>query len=515
MVKVKRAVVSVSNKTGVVDLCRHLAEDFGVQIISSGGTAAALAKEGVPVTEVSQVTNFPEMLDGRVKTIHPVIAAGILADRRKDAHMAQLEAAGIEPIDLIVVNLYPFAETIAKPGVTLDEAIENIDIGGPTLIRAASKNFEGVAVVVSPTRYEEILAEMKANDGALSRDTRFNLAVEAFEHTAAYDETIYEYLAPDEGFKPQLKLVFEKIQDLRYGENPHQKAAYYREENAPPHSLVYAQQLHGQELSYNNILDMDAAWGLVQEFTVPAAAVVKHANPCGCALGKDLYEAYEKAFAGDPVSAFGGIVALNRVVDQKLAEKLSETFLEVILAPAYLEEALEVLTKKKNVRIMCMGEDREPHWQCRDLRRVDGGLLVQDCDKIAEDRKDMKVVSKKKPSDAEWGDLLFAWRVAKHVHSNAIVLARDLMIVGVGAGQMSRVDSTFMSGRKAGKKRATGAVLASDAFFPFRDGIDQAAKVGAAAIIQPGGSMRDEEVITAADEHGMAMIFTGRRHFKH
>lgn len=512
-VKIKRALVSVSDKRGLADFARGL-HSFGVKIISTGGTAKALEKEKIPVTDVASVTKFPEMMDGRVKTLHPHVHAAILADRSKDSHMGQIEALGIEPIDLVVVNLYPFAETIAKPKVTLKEAIEQIDIGGPTMIRAAAKNFEGVTVVVNPERYSEILAEMKENKGSLTRETRFDLAIEAFRHTASYDGTIYGYLEREKGFPPFLSPAFEKIQDLRYGENPHQKAAYYRERGAPPHSLVYAEKLHGKELSFNNILDLEAAWSLVHEFTVPAAIVIKHNNPCGVALGKDIVEAYVKAREADPVSAFGSVVALNRVVDEPVAKKIAETFIEAVIAPAYTEEAVEELTKKKDIRLMYMGEEREPRLPVKDMRTVDGGLLVQEKDQSQEDRRQMKVVTKKKPTEKQWEDLLFAWRVVKHVRSNAIVLAKDLQAVGVGAGQMNRADSSYLAAKRAGKK-AQGSVLASDAFFPFPDALEIGVKAGAVAVIQPGGSIRDKEVIAAADKLKVSMVMTGFRHFRH
>jgi len=514
LIKISRALISVSNKKGLVGFARGLSE-LGVEIISTGGTAKTLKEAGIPVKSVSEVTKFPEMLDGRVKTLHPNIHGAILADRRKESHLKQLEEQGISPIDLVVVNLYPFAETIAKEGVTLEEAIENIDIGGPTMIRSAAKNFENVAVIVNPEKYQDILAELKQNQGSLSRETRFALAKEAFEHTADYDQMIYQYLArEDKDFPNRLNLSFEKIQDLRYGENPHQRAAYYRDKDAPAHSLVYARQLHGKELSFNNILDLDAAWSLVSEFTVPAAVIIKHTNPCGVALASDLITAYEKAHLADPVSAFGSVIGFNKVVDQALAKKIGETFVEAIIAPAYHEEALEILTQKKDIRLLYIGEAREPQASARDLRRVDGGILVQDLDRGQDDRSQMKVVTEKQPSKEEWDDLLFAWRVAKHVKSNAIVLAKSLQTVGIGAGQMSRVDSTNLAAKKAGDL-ARGSVLASDAFFPFRDGIDAAARGGVTAVIQPGGSLRDAEVIAAANEHGIAMVFTGKRHFRH
>ncbi len=514
MVKIRRALISVSDKRGVVEFAKGLRE-FGVEIISTGGTARTLEDAGVPVKKVSQITKFPEILNGRVKTLHPLIHGALLADRSKKSHLNTLKEHGIEPIDLVVVNLYPFTETISRKGVTLAEAIEQIDIGGPSTIRSAAKNFESVGVVVQPERYDEVLTEMRRGNGSLSRETRLDLAIDAFRHTAHYDEAIYHYLARDvEEFPRLLDLSFEKIQDLRYGENPHQKAAFYREIGAPPRSLVYAQQLHGKEPSFNNILDLDAAWSLVCEFTVPAAVVIKHTNPCGVGLAGDICTAYDRAYASDPISAFGGIVALNRVVDEALAKKLASTFLEAIIASAYLEEALEILTQKKNLITMYMGEEREPIVGLKDIKRVEGGVVVQDVDRIQEDRGEMKVMTKIHPSEKQWDDLLFAWRVAKHVKSNAIVLAKDLATVGVGAGQMSRVDAAGIAFKKAGE-RAKNSSLASDAFFPFRDAVDLAAEAGVKAIIQPGGSIRDDKIIAAADEHKIAMVFTGRRHFKH
>lgn len=519
MVKIKRALMSVSNKRGLVDFAKGLTK-FKIEIISTGGTAKALKDAGIAVTEVSKVTGFPEMLDGRVKTLHPKVHGGILALRGKKEHLEQLKEAEIDPIDMVVVNLYPFKETIAKSDATLEEAIENIDIGGPAMIRSAAKNHASVAVIVDPARYDEVLAEMKKNKGSLSEKTLFELAKDAFEHTAEYDEAIYHYLAGVEGgeaeFPSLLNLAFEKVQDLRYGENPHQKAAYYREIGAPPHSLVHAQQLHGKDLSYNNILDMDGAWNAVSEFQIPACVIVKHTNPCGAAVAKDVATAYDKAYSCDPVSAFGGIIAVNRVVDENLAKKIATVFYEIIIAPAYLEEALEILMAKKDLRIMYIGEERDSGNHLKDLRRVGGGLLVQDFDVSHEDRDEMKVVSRKHPTEAEWEDLLFGWKVAKHVKSNAIVFTKGLQTIGIGAGQMSRIDSVKIAASKAGgKAKCKAACMASDAFFPFRDVVDEAAKVGISAIIQPGGSIRDKEVIAAADEHKMKLVFTGKRHFKH
>ncbi len=512
--KIKRAVVSVSNKQGVVSFCRELA-NLGVEIISTGGTAEALRKGGVSVTDVSAVTGFPEVLEGRVKTLHPAILAGVLADKDKPAHLEELEKLGLAPLDLVVVNLYPFREVTSKPDVSMEEAIENIDIGGVTLIRAAAKNYRSVAVLVDNHRYDEIISELKENDGCLSEETRYELAKEAFEHTADYDETIHHFfIGESPGFPALLNLHFEKIQDLRYGENPHQKAALYREIGAPRYTLVYGEQLHGKDLSYNNILDMDAAWAAVREFEDPACVIVKHTNPCGVAVASDLLTAYEKAYACDSVSAFGGIVALNREVDEEIAKKLSEVFYEIILAPAFLEEGLEILVQKKNLRLIYMGEDHPGGFWGEEYRRIEGGLLVQEYDVVREQRSEMTVPTDRKPTEEEWRDLLFAWKVAKNVKSNTIVLAKDLATVGIGAGQMSRIDAFWIASRKS-NGRDNGAVLASDAFFPFPDVVEAAAQVGVTAIIQPGGAMRDEESIEACNKHGIAMVFTGRRHFKH
>ncbi|HDP69314.1 MAG TPA: bifunctional phosphoribosylaminoimidazolecarboxamide formyltransferase/IMP cyclohydrolase [Actinobacteria bacterium] len=514
-VKIKRALISVSNKEGIVDFAKVL-KGFDVEIISTGGTARALMNAGIEVVGISKVTKFPEMLDGRVKTLHPAIHGGLLAIRDSKEHMEQIKEHDIKPIDMVVVNLYPFAETITKKGVTMAEAIEQIDIGGPSMLRSAAKNFEGVAVVVNPEKYDEIISEMRKNDGYTSRATRLELAKEVFRLTAEYDTIISKYLDGEEDFPSLLNLKFEKIQDLRYGENPHQRAAYYKEINPPKHSLVFAEKLHGKELSFNNILDLEAAWSLCREFTVPAAVVIKHTNPCGVALGDDVTTAYEKAYAVDPVSAFGSVVALNRTVDVTVAEKIDSTFVEAVIAPAFLEEALEILTQKKNIRLMHMGEEREGLTSELDIKRVDGGILLQDIDMSLDERKDMKVVTKTQPTEKEWEDLLFGWRVAKHIKSNAILIARDLQAVGVGVGQMSRVDSSELAVKKAGGSKACkDSIVASDAFFPFRDSIDALAKVGIKAIIQPGGSMRDEEVIAACDEHKIAMVFTGKRHFRH
>lgn len=524
----KRALISVSDKRGIVEFAHGLHE-MGVEIISTGGTARTLQEAGLPIISISEVTKFPEMMDGRVKTLHPNVHGGILARRSNPNDLKELVELEIETIDLVVVNLYPFAETIAKGDVELDEALENIDIGGPTMIRAAAKNFKDVAVVVDQADYNGILEEMKSSGGDLAFETRIKLAAKAFNHTANYDAMIDQYFVKllsketAEIFPERVQLRLEKVMDLRYGENPHQGAAFYREVGAPKiNSVSTAKQLYGKALSYNNLNDANGALELVREFTEPAAVVIKHANPCGAAIGETLAVAYENAYAGDPLSAYGSIVAVNRPVDEKTAEVMTSgnKFIEVILAPAYDAVALELLQKRwKNIRILEVGEllsypelpTNMPLW---DLKRVQGGLLIQDLDRedLVEDQ--LQVATAMQPSAEQMRDLRLAWKVCKHVKSNAIVLAKDGMIVGVGAGQMSRVDSMEIAIRKAGE-RVQGAVAASDAFFPFRDGVDQAAKAGVSAVIQPGGSIRDEEVIEACNEQGLAMVFTGMRHFKH
>lgn len=510
MITVKRALLSVSDKDGIVEFARGLAE-LGVEIISSGGTAQALAEAGVPVRRVEEVTGFPEILNGRVKTLHPAIHAGILARRDVQEHLTKLAELGIQPIDLVAVNLYPFAATIAKPNVTLEEAIENIDIGGPTLIRAAAKNHQGVAVVVNPVRYEEVLRELRAK-GGISPETAYHLAAEAFAHTAQYDSVIASYLAGRrEAFPARLPLTYTKLRDLRYGENPHQKAALYAQPGAQG-GITFARRLHGKELSFNNISDANAAWELVQEFSAPCAVGVKHMNPCGVGTGPDLLAAWRKAYAGDPVSIFGGIVAFNREVTAELARALSEIFLEVVIAPGFSDAALEVLKEKKNRILLAAEPGRSP--QAWDLRAVRGGLLVQELDGRDYDPADLKVVTRRAPSEEELADLAFAWKVVKYVKSNAVVLARDSGTVGVGAGQMNRVGAVEIAVRQAGEK-AQGAVLASDAFFPMADSVEAAARAGVTAIIQPGGSIRDADSIRAADAAGIAMVFTGIRHFRH
>ena len=509
----KRAIISVSDKTGVAEFAKALAElDF--EIVSTGGTYQTIKGAGVPVTYISDVTNFPEILDGRVKTLHPAIHGGILAMRNED-HLAQLKELGIVPVDLVVVNLYPFRQTIAKPDVTMAEAIENIDIGGPTMVRAAAKNYQSVAIVVNPARYDQVIEKLKA--GKLDESFRLELATEAFTHTAEYDSYISAYLQKTIGKQekfPQTKLlVGEKVQDLRYGENPHQQAAFYRDLDCDEACVGNAKQLHGKELSFNNIIDINAALELVREFEEPAAAIIKHTNPCGMALGDTLAKAYTRALEADPVSAYGGIVGLNREVDEATATEMAKIFLEAVIAPKFSEAALEILTKKKNIRLLEVGDLTASQGRI-DVKKVNGGILLQDADVARVSAADLKVVTKKAPTETEVKELLFAMQVVKHVKSNAIVVSKNRQIIGVGAGQMNRVGSAGIAFTQAGEK-CQGAVLASDAFFPFRDTLDECAKYGITAVIQPGGSIRDEESIQAADEAGIAMVFTGMRHFKH
>ncbi len=519
---VRRALLSVSDKTGLLDLARCLAE-FHVELVSTGGTRKALADAGLAVRDISEVTGFPEILDGRVKTLHPRVHGGLLAVRDNPEHVATLQAQGIEAIDLVVCNLYPFEATVSKSGVSHEEVVENIDVGGPTMIRAAAKNYPDVAVVTDPAQYADIIQELRAGQGALSLETRERLAAAAFARTAAYDQAISAYFGPRvaaEPFPPVLNLSFRRRQALRYGENPHQPAAFYVEPGCRHASVATAEVLHGKELSYNNLLDLDSALNLVREFTEPAAVVIKHNNPCGAAVGRTLEEAFRKAYEGDPVSAFGGILAFNRELDEATATQITEPnrFVECVIAPAYNEAAFRLLTTrptwKKSVRLLRTGSLTDGAGRSLDFRRVDGGLLVQTRDLPADDFAQAKVVTKREPSADELADLRFAWLVCKHVKSNGIVLARGGMAVGVGAGQMSRVDSVHLAARKAGE-RSRGPVLASDAFFPFRDNVDEAARAGVTAIAQPGGSVRDQESIAACDEHGLAMIFTGVRHFRH
>jgi len=523
---IRRALLSVSDKTGIVSFARALNE-MGVQIISTGGTARTLQEAGIPVTPVEQVTGFPEMMEGRVKTLHPAIHAGILADRRKTEHLQALQSAGIEPIDLVCVNLYPFESTIARADVTLEEAIENIDIGGPTMVRAAAKNHDSVAIVVDPADYEAIVEEMRANGGAIGLETRRRLAAKAFAHTAFYDAQIAAYLraqfTPETLFPREFTVALRKAQELRYGENPHQQAAFYRIPSFTEPSIATARQLHGKELSYNNLLDCDAALELVKEFAEdrPACVIIKHTNPCGVAVADSLPEAVERARLADPVSAFGGIMALNRPVDAATAATITapNTFFECLIAPAFAEDALPILTEKKkwgaNLRLLEVGTLTPPQegWI---LRGLTGSVLVQtrDVQLLPEQSEAVRVVTRRAPTPEEMEQLLFAWKVVKHVKSNAIVLAKDWVIVGVGAGQMNRVQSVRLAAESAGE-RAKGAVLASDAFFPFPDNVEVAAIAGVTAIIQPGGSVKDQEVIAAADRLGLAMVFTGMRHFRH
>ncbi|MCZ7566705.1 MAG: bifunctional phosphoribosylaminoimidazolecarboxamide formyltransferase/IMP cyclohydrolase [Burkholderiales bacterium] len=519
-IPIKQALLSVSDKSGLPEFARALAA-LGVRILSTGGTAKLLAGTGIPVIEVGDYTGFPEMLDGRVKTLHPKIHGGVLARREVAEHMAAIDAAGIAPIDLVVVNLYPFAQTVARPGCTLDEAVENIDIGGPTMVRAAAKNYSGVAVVTDPGDYGRLLEELRANDGALALATRFALAKKAFAHTAAYDAAIANYLTALDAdnrpgaFPDRLSLQWEKVQEMRYGENPHQQAAFYRDPVPAEGSLAQYTQLQGKELSYNNIADADAAWECVKTFERAACVIVKHANPCGVAEADDRLTAYERAFATDPTSAFGGIIAFNRPVDGRTAEAVAKQFVEVVIAPELSADARAAFAAKANIRVLAVPAGREV--QRHDFKRVGGGLLVQMPDARNVGRADLRVVTRRAPTDVELADLLFAWRAAKYVKSNAIVFCGGGRTLGIGAGQMSRVDSARIAAIKAGNAGLSlaGSVVASDAFFPFRDGVDVVAQAGAKAIIQPGGSVRDDEVIAAAEELGIAMVFTGVRHFRH
>ncbi len=516
MLNVRRALVSVSDKRGLIPFVTGLTE-LGVEVLSTGGTCRQLRDAGLKVIEVSEKTGFPEIMDGRVKTLHPIIHGGLLGRRGTDE--AVMAEHGIEPIDLLVVNLYPFEETIARDDTTIDDAIENIDIGGPAMIRAASKNHDGVAVVVSPDDYEAVLDNLRNEE--LSLEHRRRLAAKAYAHTASYDTAITKYLAQSLGDDPLGERFLYSgglSQRLRYGENPHQDAAFYVDQQAPPGSLARAKQLQGKALSYNNIADSDAALECVKQFENPACVIVKHANPCGVAVAGDILEAYEKAFKTDPTSAFGGIIAFNRPLDAKTAQAIVDRqFVEVIVAPAIGADAAEVISAKKNVRVLETGGWDSGSVAGFDFKKVSGGLLVQNTDLGVITADDLKVVTEKAPTAAQVQDMLFAWTVVKYVKSNAIIFCKDSMTIGVGAGQMSRVYSTKIAAIKAGDEGldVKGSVMASDAFFPFRDGIDAAAEHGISAIIQPGGSMRDDEVIQAANEHGLAMVFTGMRHFRH
>lgn len=521
MVKVKRALISVSNKQGIVEFSKQL-QSMDIEILSTGGTAKLLAENNVHVTEVSQYTGYPEMMDGRVKTLHPKVHGGILGRRGIDEDI--MGKNGIAEIDLVVVNLYPFEATIAKSDCTLPDAIENIDIGGPTMVRSAAKNHASVAIVVNPEDYSGVISEMNANNGSVSKSRRFSLAVKAFEHTAAYDGAIANYLgtiseeAEKREFSNTFNRQYRKVQDLRYGENPHQNAAFYVEENNKTASISTAKQIQGKELSFNNIADTDAALECVKQFEEPACVVVKHANPCGVAVAENIMAAYELAFATDPTSAFGGIIAFNRELDEVTAKAIVDRqFVEVIISPCISDAARNILSEKKNVRVLECGQWDETTSEYLDFKRVNGGLLIQDRDTGMVSREDLKVVTKRQPTEEQFKDLLFAWKVAKFVKSNAIVYVKNGQTIGVGAGQMSRVYSAKIAGIKAEDEGLVveGSVMASDAFFPFRDGLDAAGKVGISAVIQPGGSMRDQEVIDAADEHDIAMVFTSQRHFRH
>jgi phosphoribosylaminoimidazolecarboxamide formyltransferase/IMP cyclohydrolase len=516
--KIEVALLSVSNKDGIVELARNLV-DMDVLILSTGGTGRALKEAGIPYTPVSEHTGFPEILDGRVKTLHPRVHGGILARHDDPEHVATLAEHQIPPIGLVAVNLYPFSETIRKEGVSLEEAIEKIDIGGPTLVRAAAKNFAHTTIAVDPEDYPKVVAEMRANKGETSAETRWNLARKAFHHTAAYDAAISGYFEKlsakdDEGLPPNINLSLVRQASLRYGENPHQRAALYRPQFHPPIGVVAAKQHHGKQLSFNNYLDLNAAWALIREFEETACAIIKHNNPCGAALGGTNLDAYQRALACDPVSAFGSIVSFNRPLDQETAEEMGKLFVEAVIAPGYLDGTVEVLSKKKNLRVMEMPTSGAPAHTGLDMKRISGGFLAQDGDHFYLTHEDLKFVSRREPSDTELADMMFGWVICKHVKSNAIIFVGDQRTLGVGAGQMSRVDSVRLAGDKA-QSSTEGAVMASDAFFPFRDGIDEAAKLGIRAVIEPGGSVRDEEVIQAADEHDMALVFTGIRHFRH
>ncbi len=524
MKKIKRALLSVYDKTGIVEFARGL-HQLGIEIISTGGTAKLLKDEGIPIIKISDYTGFPEMLDGRVKTLHPKVHAGLLAIRNNAEHRQQMKTMGFDYIDLVAVNLYPFEQTISKKDVTLEEAIENVDIGGPTMLRSAAKNFKDAAVIVNPSKYEIILEELRVHEQVLSEELKMRLAVEVFQTTSRYDALISSYLkkissAIPDSLPSEFLISCSKRQNLRYGENPHQKAAFFEDkafESSEP-SVVGAKQLHGKELSFNNIIDLNAAIEIIKEFEEPMAVVVKHTNPCGAAVSKDIYSAYLKALETDPVSAFGSIIGLNREPDEKTADEISKLFVEAIVAPSFSEAALEVLKKKKNIRLVEIGKlntwYRKKDMSGFDIKKVVGGVLVQDRDTKGVAKKDLRIVTGKKPTDRQIEDLLFAWKIVKHVKSNAVVYVKGLHTIGIGAGQMSRVDSSKIAVMKA-RKDLKGSVVASDAFFPFRDGVDAAAEAGAVAIIQPGGSIRDQEIIDACNEHQISMVFTGIRHFKH
>jgi phosphoribosylaminoimidazolecarboxamide formyltransferase / IMP cyclohydrolase len=516
-VRVRRALLSVSDKRGIVDFARGLAE-LGVELVSTGGTARELTEAGLEVRAIEDFTGFPEIMGGRVKTLHPKLHAGLLALRDDPAHMVAVDQHGIELVDLVCVNLYPFERTAGRRGATEHEAIDNIDIGGPTMIRAAAKNFGFIAVVTRPESYDAVLQELIDADAKLSLGTRESLAAEAFSYTARYEAAIARwFVEKQEDFPAVLMAAYEKVTDLAYGENPHQRAAYYSQVGARMHVLSMVKQVAGKDLSFNNVLDLNSGRLLVEEFSVPACAIIKHNNPCGVAIGSSAREAYGRALACDPQAAYGGVVCLNRPIESDLAAVVAEQFCEVLFAPKYSAEALELLEAKPNMRILEDNEQRRFDIAERDLKRVMGGLLVQDRDIDLEDRSTMEVVTDRKPTEAEWGEMLFGWKVCKHVRSNAIVLSRELASVGIGAGQMSRVDSVRLAVDKARRSGFDlhGAAVASDAFFPFADGPQLAVEAGVTSIIQPGGSKRDLEVVEAADEAGICMVFTHRRHFRH
>lgn len=512
----KRALISVSDKEGIVEFAKEL-RSLDIEIISTGGTASLLKENGIEVIGISEVTGFPECLDGRVKTLHPKIHGGLLAIRGNSEHMKQIEELGIEPIDIVVVNLYPFRKTIMKEGVTLEEAIENIDIGGPTMIRAAAKNYQDVVVLVDPADYRTVLEELKET-GDVSLKTKFRLSYKVFEHTSHYDTLIQQYLRSkldEDSFPDTLTLTFEKVQDMRYGENPHQKAVFYRETGTCTGCITSAEQLHGKELSFNNINDTNGALELLKEYDEPTVVAVKHANPCGVGSADSIYEAYMKAYEADPVSIFGGIIAANREIDSKTAVEINKIFVEIVIAPSFTQEALEILTQKKNIRLLKLADiSRKLPEGALDMKKVSGGLLVQDIDNELYNESDIKVVTKKQPTAEELETMKFAMKVVKHTKSNAIVIARSKQTVGIGPGQMNRITAAKLA-IDYGQEKCRGAVMASDAFFPFPDCVEAAHKAGIAAIIQPGGSVKDQESIEACDRYGIAMVFTGVRHFKH
>ncbi|MBE5816702.1 MAG: bifunctional phosphoribosylaminoimidazolecarboxamide formyltransferase/IMP cyclohydrolase [Clostridiales bacterium] len=517
MDKKRRAIISVSDKTGIVELAKELAQ-YSVEIVSTGGTAKTLTEAGLEVTAVSDITGFPECLDGRVKTLHPKIHGGILAMRSNKEHMEQIKSLDITPVDFIIINLYPFRKTILKEGVTREEAIENIDIGGPSMLRAAAKNWQDVVVLVDPADYPKVLSELKEN-GEVSLETKLYLSAKVFEHTANYDAMIAEYMraqVPTYAEYPELlTLTYEKVQEMRYGENPHQSAAFYREINAPACSLSNAKQLHGKEISYNNINDTNGALDLLREFDEPTIVAVKHANPCGVGSADTIYEAYMKAYESDPVSIFGGIVASNREIDAQTATEMSKIFLEIVIAPSFTPEALEILTQKKNIRVMVNENiSKKPEKPIWDMKKVVGGMLVQGYNDKLLIEEDLKVVTDRAPTAEEMESLKFMWKIVKHTKSNGIAIGKDKQSLGIGPGQVNRVWATTGAIERSGDK-VKGAVLASDAFFPFSDCVEAAAAAGITAIIQPGGSIRDEESIAACNKYGIAMVFTGMRHFKH